>query len=164
MKVSLAYLVTLLVLGSSTSAWSADETPVQVVTRLYRDFAWEAVIEEPVAVGETLVELPKPALQRYLDDNLTALILKDRECVKRTHEICRLDFVPIWASQDPGGTSDVHVFAGREEPNIVNVRFRYANGKATTLAFHMVKTSRGWRVADVEYPSLPSLASQLASR
>jgi hypothetical protein len=164
MKVNLAHLIPLLLFSASISAWAADPTPVQVVTRLYCDFAWEALIEEPTPAGDTLIDQPKAVLERYLDDNLTALILKDRECVRRTHEVCRLDFVPIWASQDPGGTSGLHVSSSRDKPAIVNVRFRYVDGQMANLRFDMVKTPRGWRVADVEYPAEPSLLKQLTSR
>jgi hypothetical protein len=130
---------------------------------LYRDFAWEAVIEEPNRVGETLIDEPKPILQRYFDDRLTSLVLQDRECVRRTREICRIDFVPIWDSQDPSGASDLHI-STTDKANVVGVRFRYPNGDVVTLKYHMVRTSRGWRIADVDYPTQPSLLNQLTTK
>jgi hypothetical protein len=146
---------------AGVSAFAAEETPAQVVTRVYRDFAWEAVIEEPVAAGKTLAEQPRDVLIRYLDDALTALILEDRACVRRTGEICRLDFVPIWGSQDPAGASGLHVSTARDAPDVVSVRFRYPNGEVAKLTFRMARTARGWRIADIAYGSSPSLVTVL---
>ncbi len=146
---------------AGASALAAEETPAQVVTRLYRDFAWEAVIEEPVAAGKTLVEQPRDVLRRYLDDALADLILADRACVRRTGEVCRLDFVPIWGSQDPAGASGLHVSAARDTPDVVSVRFRTPGGEPTKLTFRMKRTAGGWRIADIEYGSSPSLVTVL---
>lgn len=141
-----------------SAAASTSETPVEVVTRLYRDFAWETVIEEPLRPGKSFVELPKAELERYVDDNLATLIVRDEECAARTHGICCLDMIPLWAAQDVGATN-VRI-TPTSQPGLVNVRFRYGT-RSVALKFHLVMTLRGWRIADIDYPSEPSLLQQL---
>jgi hypothetical protein len=40
-------------------------------------------------------------LDKYFDKQLSSLIARDNLCKQRTQEICKLDFDPIYASQDP---------------------------------------------------------------
>jgi hypothetical protein len=134
--------------SATYAAPAAESGPVQVVAQLYRDFAWEAVVHSPDWDGRALLDQPRAVLERYFDSNLATLILRDRECVAQTGEICQLDFSPIWASQDPGA-SELNVAAG-PSPDVVNVRFRYpGDGKKIELSYRMVKTRAGWRIADI---------------
>lgn len=136
---------------------------VQIVAQLYRDFAWEAIIDEPGWDGHNLLDQPRLVLERYFDHNLASLILKDRQCEIQTHEICRLDFSPIWASQDPGA-SETKIISGAT-PNIVSVKFRYpSDGTKIELSYRMVKTNAGWRIADIRYSSGSTLLSILSAK
>lgn len=156
--------VILLLFATSAVIAHADSAScaVQVVAQLYRDFAWEAVVEQPQWRGHELLNQPRTVLARYFDSNLVALIRRDRRCVARTGEICKLDFAPIWASQDPGA-SELAVTAG-DKPEIVNVSFRYpSNGSRLELTYRLVKTQAGWRIADIRYESDSSLVSILSS-
>jgi hypothetical protein len=136
---------------------------IQVVAQLYRDFAWEAIIDEPKWVGHDLLDQPRLVLERYFDHNLATLILQDRQCATQTQEICRLDFSPIWASQDPGA-SETKIIAGAT-PDIVSVKFRYpSDGTKIELSYRMVKTNVGWRIADIRYSSGSTLLSILSAK
>jgi hypothetical protein len=158
----LVFVCMFLMLGSVAYAASSGDRPEDTVARMYKDFAWEAVIDEPRWDGEQLIEQPEPILRRYFDDRLTALILRDRACVAKSHEICRLNFDPIWASQDPGAT-ELKVFPATSS-NIVQVQFRYPGDKARIkLSYRMMRTARGWRIADIEYPSSRSLSMILGA-
>jgi hypothetical protein len=42
----------------------------------------------------------KRTLSKYFDKELTALFIKDDECVKREQGVCNLDFDPIYDAQD----------------------------------------------------------------
>jgi hypothetical protein len=98
--------------GSATAGLAATghgsdaEPPDGVVRRLYRDFAWEAVFSDNDAdrkwVG--LLQQPRRVLQRYFTPKLAGLLVNDARCARKSGEICRIDFLPIWASQDPGAT------------------------------------------------------------
>jgi hypothetical protein len=136
-------------------------TAVAAVTRLYKDYAWEAVIEEPIVPG-SLLEQPRSVLARYFDDTLTAALLTDRACAAKAHGICNLDFDPIWASQDPDGATSLRVTA-TPDSNVVAVSYVYApNGSPHSLSYHLRKTPRGWRIHDIVYPDGTSLLGLLA--
>lgn len=143
----------------------ADTGPsaVQVVAQLYRDFAWEAVVDQPEWRGHELLNQSRTVLARYFDSSLVALIRKDRHCAATTREICNLDFAPIWASQDPGA-SELKAIAG-PTPEIVIVSFRYpGNGSRMELKYQLVKTHAGWRIADIRYDNNSSLVSILSGK
>ncbi len=137
--------------------------PDSVIAQLYRDFAWEAVLDVSSASSQALIDQPRPVLRRYFDDRLTALILQDRACAARTHEICRLDFDPLWASQDPDGAHGVKV-QSPDSLNVVRVALRYTNGYEVALGYRMSRTKEGWRIADIDYASGPSLLTILSSK
>ena len=133
---------------------------MQAVAKLYRDFAWEAVITQPSAPG--LAEQPKTVLLKYFTPKLASALAADSACAARHHEVCALDFAPLWASQDPGAPN-LSISGGRD-PGHVHVEFAYpATGQVLKLTFLLVLTKAGWRVADIVYPSGPSLAKQLSS-
>ncbi len=92
-----------------------------------------------------------------------ALILQDRACAARTHGICRLDFDPLWASQDPDGAHGVKV-QSPDSLNVVRVALRYTNGYEVALGYRMSRTKEGWRIADIDYASGPSLLTILSSK
>jgi len=135
-------------------------TAVGAVTRLYRDYAWEAVIDQPDQSSLTLMGQPRDVLRRYLDDSLTDLVLADRACARKQGE-CALDWVPIWDSQDPGGASGIRI-AAASDSSVVAVTIRYrSDSSLVRLAYHMVKTARGWRVHDIVSARGVSLLDQL---
>ena len=68
---------------------------VAAVATLYHDFAAEAVIDDTAFAGEGLFTQPRAVLAKYLDEPLVALVLKDRQCSRQSHELCRLSFSPL---------------------------------------------------------------------
>ena len=156
---SFASICMLILLIGVAVAASSGEKPEDTVARIYKDFAWE-IMNAPISKRATLIEQPEKILLQYFDDRLTALILKDRACVTKTHEICRLDFAPIWASQDPSA-DDLKIYPATSS-NIVRVQFRHPGDKSLIkLSYRMTKTARGWRISDIEYASWPSLTAIL---
>lgn len=145
---------------SSLAAQGPDATPVRVVAGLYHDFAWEAVIDEPNDFP-ALTQLPRPAFERYLTPDLARLILNDEACMARTHEICKLDFNPVWASQDPGGVSELKVSASAERDAVL-VTMRYPDGSVTSLTYRMQLVRGNWRIADILFQSGPNSGLSLA--
>ena len=133
--------------------------PEDVVAWVYRDFAFDAIM--PLYwKNASLIEQPKKTLLLYFTDNLASLILKDRQCVKRTHEICKLNFDPIFASQDPG-VRDLEI-APADKSNTVHVKFSYpGNGEKINLSYKIEKTGYGWRISDIIYSDGGSLLKLL---
>jgi hypothetical protein len=159
-SVSLALLP---LLGAAHSL-SAQRTPVAVVAQLYRDFAWEALIDEPRWPGHSLVEQPRNVLARYFDDTLTNLLLADRACAARVDGECNnLDFDPIWASQDPSAAN--MTITPTADSAIVAVKYVYSPNRVyIELSFRMSRTRFGWRVHDIVYADGTSLVSILRKR
>ena len=124
---------------------SNTDSPEATVLKLYRDFAWEAVMEVPEWEG--LMDQPRKVLDQYFDDNLSSLILKDRACAEK-EGLCRLDFLPIWDSQDPTARDLKVEKSGK--PDVVLVKFRYlTTNEKVELKYRLSKTSRGWRISDI---------------
>lgn len=126
-----------------------EETSLAVVTGLYRDYAWETAGGEANESRNSLAAESRPVLERYFDDAMTALILKDQECTSRTGEICNLDFVPVWASQDPTGATPR--IAATAKPETVEVQLDSPGAESQKLTYSMAATPRGWRIADIGY-------------
>ncbi|MGC1549004.1 MAG: hypothetical protein WA777_10790 [Rhodanobacter sp.] len=64
---------------------------VATVVKLYHDYAWEAVIDEPMDGTSNLFDQPASVLSRYFDRHMVDLIIRDRLCKERIRDICRLD-------------------------------------------------------------------------
>lgn len=119
---------------------------VTVVRDLYQAFAYEAVLEESAAAG--LIEQPRDVLLRYFTPGLADLLLRDQQCTISTHEICRLDFLPLWGSQDPAGAT-VLVKPGTSVNSVVAV-LHYPSTQME-LTFYVTQTKAGWRIQDIAY-------------
>ena len=137
-----------LLLATAAHAASAAPGVVVVVERLYHDYAWEAVLSQPSDKLVGLMQAPPATLEKYFQPALARLIVEDRECAARTHEICRLDFDPIWGGQDPGA-SDLTI-AATSDPAIVRVRFTYPGDQhKIELKFALTQTAAGWRIGNI---------------
>ncbi len=159
MRVGLLVLAALAVCGGCETA-RREAGATAVVRRLYRDYAWEARENQPSPGRRTLVEEPGPVLARYFDTELVGLLLEDRACVERTKEICNLDFVPMWASQDPGA-EDLRI-SPTGDPTVVEVSFRYPSDHTPVeLSYRLVRTNAGWRIHDIVYEDGGSLRKML---
>ncbi|MCP5197525.1 MAG: hypothetical protein H6974_12210 [Gammaproteobacteria bacterium] len=77
------------------------------------------------------------------------LILADRECQQRTQELCNLDFVPMWASQDPAA-ANLRVKLGTK-PNEVLVQFNRSlnDRKLIEIYYEMEQVAGSWLIADI---------------
>ena len=129
--------------------------PTNVVYKLYKDFAWEAVIAEPEnarsVFGGSVAEQPKNILEKYFDSNLSILLFNDAECTNKGGEVCKLDFDPIFASQDTAAHSLTVRALGS---NIVAVEFLYpSNNTKVRLEYKLTETAKGWRISDIVYKS-----------
>jgi hypothetical protein len=147
-----------LVLSACAVAQAAEPPSVAIVSQLYRDFAWEAVLAPPAAPG--LAQQPKSVLLRYFTPQLASALAADAACASQHHEVCALDFLPLWGSQDPVAQDLSFVQTSNDQ---VQVRFiSPPSRQAVVLEFKTVPTKIGWRVADISYSSGPSLAQLLA--
>ena len=137
---------------ASASASPSQPRAAETIVSLYKAYAWEAVIEQPDESSAGLFQQPRSTLEKYFSTHLAALILRDRQCQVRTGEVCRLDFSPIWASQDPQAT-ELEVIPTRN-PSVVSVQFHYpGTNKTIKLIYTLSKTANGWRISDIQSQS-----------
>lgn len=129
--------------GSSSSSPKAN-SPESIVFQIYRDFAWEAVMAGNL---DGLMEQSRSGLERYFDDKLTSLILKDRACAEK-EGMYSLDFLPIWSSQDPSARE--LTIEKTDNQNIIKVKFIYpSTDEKIELLYRVTKTPKGWRISDI---------------
>jgi hypothetical protein len=146
-------------LAMCTLAYAA-EPPAETISRLYEDFAWEAVVASSNA--PSLAQQPKAVLLGYFTPELATALAADDACAKQRHEICALDFAPLWASQDPAA-QELQISPGAT-PSHVTVRYTYpSTGEVISLDYTLLRTKSGWRVSDILYPSGDSLARLLSA-
>jgi hypothetical protein len=139
----------------------APTNALAAVVKLYRDFAWEAVSEDPDLSQLDLFGRSQAEMSRYLDSKLIALVMRDRACSRRTQGVCNLDFSPIWDSQDPVGIT-VKI-KPTPDPNVVAVTLTFPDQQPKAeLQYVMTKSPAGWRVGDIRYNSHKSLVQMLS--
>lgn len=147
----------LLALLPNLAAAAPHDAEVAAVRALYVRYAAESVTDDPAS--PTLATAPRAVLRQHLTKELTRLWLRDRDCVQRTREICRIDFAVIWDSQDPVGT--VVSLAWDAQQRRVAASLRRADGSTQVLAYSLVKETSGWRIADIDYGDGRSSLRQL---
>lgn len=139
-------LVASLNVAATCTAAEPQSPQIEIITKLYQDFAYEAVLEHSTAQG--FIDQPRKVLLRYLTPQLAELLLRDRRCTTTTREICRLDFMPLWGNQDPIGSA-VSVQPGVSSDTII-ARVRYSSS-SYQITYHLRQTSIGWRIRDIAY-------------
>jgi hypothetical protein len=138
-----------------------DATPELAVRQLYRDYVWEVLFDTTEAHWETLglVYQPRMTLVQYFSLPLIQLLARERSCRLSSHRpSCNLDFDPIWEGWQAG--SVLRVERGNEL-NTVRVIFSDAEGDQDELLYQLVMGSRGYVIADVQYPHKGSLRALL---
>ncbi len=157
------FLLLIALLLSAIAGAAPRGSSMDVVVRLYHDFAWEVVIDEPHdQLG--LIDQPRQVLEKYFDKQLVSLILKDRACVSKTKGICNLDFDPLWDSQDPAATG--LKVAATANPHVVKVSFTFpGDSKNIELIYDVADIPGvGRRIHDIHYSSGRSLLSILSQK
>lgn len=151
---NLKWLLLSLLLGLADVCFAAPPLSPQldVVTRLYKSFAFE-VAEKVDSSKLIFLDSPRSVLLTYLTPDLTALLLADRKCAATTHEICRLDFSPLWGGQDNTGAT--FKIGKTKDDDKVRVKILDPSG-SSTLIYRLSLTPLGWRIQDIEFESLHS--------
>lgn len=145
--------IALLFLCTSFVHASSVDSSDGVVSRLYKDFAWEAVVSRPDDVlnlfGASIESQPKNVLETYFDEDLTVLLLKNEACEKKNVDACNLDFDPIFSTQD-SAASDLTIKS--LDSSRIEVSFTYPSTKEKfVLSYVTKKTAHGWRIVDIVY-------------
>ena len=155
----LGFLV--LAAADSAIAQSADSVRTALVTRLYKQFSWEATGGDDGPEGRTFIDQPRRVLLRYLEPGLAELLLRERACVRESEAVCRLDFAPLWGSQDPDA-AEISFSSMTGTPNAVVASIGSSSGAVTIVTYRMVRTRMGWRISDIQYARGASLRTILS--
>lgn len=152
----------LVLLGCLPCAVYAAESEIDFIKRFYARYSWEASNSQSKSRTKFIDE-PRAELQKYLEPRLAEALIRDRRCVRQTREICRLDFSPMWASQDPGAME--LLFQQDYEASRVKVSFTYpSNGKRIVIDYNLTQTTQGPRIKDVYYSDGSALSHILEVR
>lgn len=155
--------ILLIIFLANTSCLVSKETKdtegrrsIDRVYQLYKDYAWEALGLGPAnsksIFGEYLEFENKDVLMRYFDSEMASLLFKDANGFERKHgQIGKLDFDPIFASQDPAATDLKLRDIGS---NIILTTFIYpGNHTKVSLKYMMVLEKGKWKIGDIIYPN-----------
>ena len=165
-----ALLAALLLFLCSNAATAASPMPTErLINGLYKEFGCPGPsvsapkCDTPEADRrKAVVEQSRAVLGKYFEASLVTLLVKERQCVTRTQEICNLDFDLLYASQDPDAT-DLSIKTAAT--NQVIVSFRYpSSGERITIQYLLAPTRKGPRITDVIYPNKTSLRKLLMTK
>jgi hypothetical protein len=141
----------LLILASASLAASAAESDVRLIERLYQTYAWEATDAQGKSKPH-FIEEPLAELQKYLTPTLAQSLHRDRQCAKRTQQVCRLDFSPMWASQDPAA-KNLRIEQGSAKSKVKVSFTNPGSGEQVEIEYELGQTPQGPRVRDIHYSS-----------
>lgn len=139
-------LIAVILLFLMTNAVNAQD----IVTQLYKNFAWEAFLDNDHLDDYLYNQKPK-VLERYFTKELAELIRKDSECASK-HGICRLDFNMLFSSQDPSVT-DMTI---KRVNNVSHVQYK-SSGQTISMDFVLANTKQGELISDIIYINMDNL-------
>ena len=129
------------------------ELPERIIYKLFK--VHRPQINKPISFDD------KDTLLQFFTPTLTSLLLRDIECRKRTHEICNLDFDPIFGAQD-FENSPLNLMVKRIGTNGHRYKVTFTNITRRTLIYELKRTNNGWRIRDIIYPDGKSLRTILS--
>lgn len=92
----------------------------------------------------------KPLIGRWFDRRLTELIWRD--AVEADGEAGRIDFDPLYDSQDTDGIKNVRMSVPDWTTESARVVVTYQQGRDTVaIEFELTRLSKGWRVNNIHY-------------
>ncbi len=112
--------------------------PEDLVRKLYADYPFD---------GPDVADEPRQKLEKYFDQRLVLLLIKEQECPSKTREMCDLDSSIMYAAQG-GNVTDIRVCTMETSANTVNVQFRN-NGEPQVVIYKLSQGKAGWKIADV---------------
>lgn len=135
-----------------------------LVRQLYANVPCEAAFQEPGCPGDQeLIAFSRDRLSQNSGRRLVELWLRDRVCVAKTREVCRLDFSPVWDSQDPAGEK-VRIGPGESESSVVTELHRPPTSVVIRLRFDLVQHSGSLRIRNIATSGMCSMFELLSQQ
>lgn len=149
----LSLLVMLTVPFDAAMAGDASPSCAGVVYKLYKDYAWQAVLhysdQWKDVTGPQLADQPYDVLNQYFDDTLSSLIVNDATISSDNGEVGVLEFDPIFSSQDPAA-SDLEI--KRVDDDTIGVTFVYpSSSDKVYIEYKTIVNGNGCRIHDIIY-------------
>jgi len=132
-------------------------TPQDTVVRLYRDFAAEAVLEDPVLPG--LWNEPLQVWQIYFSKRIVNLYAGALKCAEKFGGICTTEMSPIWWTMDPGGVTVSIQPASMKSTVTATIHFPKDTAQ---LEYRLTHEEDGWKIDDIVYPDGETLQGWFA--
>lgn len=133
----------------------SSNNPENIIFKLYKEHLPQN--------GKELSFDDEKTLNRYFVHDLTALFLRNAECVNRTHEVCNLNMDPVYDAQDYD-SSPLNLKVKKINSQNSSLRFRvtFTNLGRRTVVYELKKATSVWRINDIIYPSGHSLREMLS--
>lgn len=149
------FICSILFISTDEAGAVEHEKPTDVVYRLYKDYAWQALIdldEDSARIfGKYIRFESRAVLEKYFDTELAALFIADVNYTVLTGEMGGLNSDPIFNTQDHGVIDfKIHPFSSG---NIL-VEYTYILDLSKISLIYKVKHyPQGWRITDIVYKS-----------
>lgn len=163
---ALQFALILALVGARRGGAQSGQSPsaAAAIRRLYATFACETVSVYACGPHGSFTDQPRSVLAQYFDEELVRLWFADRACrhVVDAEDICwfdKLDFSPIWSSQDAVGTT--FLVRSTADPSVVIVELHLQSGDQTVLRYSLINTATGWRIHNISNGKLWSLLTML---
>jgi hypothetical protein len=133
----------LIVAVSAFAARAPQDDPAAFIRDLYK--------AHNAGKGPFFQNEDKPLIGRWFDRRLTELIWRD--AVEADGEVGRIDFDPLYASQDTDGIKNFRFAGVDRDGDSAVVTMTYQQGRATTtIQFELTRLTKGWRISNIHYP------------
>lgn len=127
------------------------KSPLQrLVTSVYKEYAWTIIFapEQPVSPSVSLTQERLGKLRRVFADDLAQAIFDDAQCVRKTSEVCLLDFDILFDSQDVDARN---LIIRSKTHQLVEACFVDQTEKQRCIEFVGVRSKNGVRISDMRY-------------
>lgn len=118
----------------------SDEITYNLVKNMYKSYSAIGDIND-----KSILESSQHQLEKYFDSTLSKLLINDINCSKKNNAICKLDFDPIYNSQDPE-VSSIKIIDNQKS---INVLLYEKQSKSTKITYFFDEKTK--KIHNIEY-------------
>jgi hypothetical protein len=119
----------------------ADQVSYQLLQNMYNTYPATGSLKD-----KSILEANSKQLEKYFDSNLSRLVSKDIQCSKK-QGVCKLDFDPIYASQDP----EIKSIKMIDNQTTIDVSLFYFGQNCPIKIIYFFDKKEG-KIHDIKYP------------
>lgn len=129
----------------------ADQVSYQLLQNMYKTYPATGSLKD-----KSILEANSKQLEKYFDSNLSRLLTRDIQCAKKNQGICKLDFDPIYASQDP----EIKNIKMTDNQSTIDVSLFYFGQNCPIKIIYFFDKKEG-KIHDIKYPDGTTLLKVL---